>query len=72
MPSALRSIARFISRWVAAWRFACRSGGTWESARVFWLAITAILTSAFSTAHSAIGEIQSSCGSDACSKYVAD
>ena len=68
MPSALRSIARFIRRWVAAWRFAWRSGGTWESARVFWLAITAIRTSAFSTAHSATGEIHSSCASEACSK----
>jgi hypothetical protein len=68
VPSALRSIARFIRRWVAAWRFACSSGGTWERARVFWLAITAMRTSAFSTAHSATGEIHSSCGSEAFAK----
>jgi hypothetical protein len=39
---------------------------------VFWLAITAIRTSAFSTAHSATGEIHSSWASEAWSKYAAD
>jgi hypothetical protein len=68
VPSALRSIARFIRDWVAACRVAWRSGGTCDRARVFWLAITAIRTSAFSTAHSATGEIHFSCSSEAYSK----
>ena len=66
-PAAERFIEVSISGLRAFDTRACFAGSTWESSRGLASAMIAMRTSAFSTAHWAGGEIQSSCSSEASS-----
>ena len=66
-PAAERFIEVSISGLRAFWARACFFGSACDSARVLASAMSAMRTSAFSAAHSAVGGTQSSCSSEASS-----
>ena len=66
-PAAERFIDVSIRPLRAFCERACFLGSAWDRARELASAISAIRTSAFSAAHSAVGGTQSSCSSEASS-----